>query len=141
MLKKSKHPTCIDLILTNRPKSFQNTCVVETGLSDFHKLTTTVLKSNFSKQAPKIMYYRNYKNFKNKVFRNDLLTNIGKQGYQEMGCKEFESLLLDILNVHAPLKKRFIRANNAPFMTNNAPFMTNNAPFDKQCPFHDKPIM
>ena len=31
----------IDLLLTNRPKSFQNSSVVETGLSDFHKMTVS----------------------------------------------------------------------------------------------------
>ena len=60
--KSLKNPTCIDLILTNRPKCFQNSNVFETGLSDFHKLTFTVLKGYFQKQKPKIIKYRNYKN-------------------------------------------------------------------------------
>ncbi len=33
---KSDNPRCIDLILTNREKSFQNTVVQETGLLNFH---------------------------------------------------------------------------------------------------------
>ena len=37
---------CIDLILTNLPKSFQHTQTIEIGLSDFHKLTLTVLKTH-----------------------------------------------------------------------------------------------
>ena len=37
--KNSDKPTCIDLILTNCPRSFQNTGTFETGLSDFHKRT------------------------------------------------------------------------------------------------------
>ena len=45
----TKQPTCfrnpenlgwIDLVLTNKPRSFQNKCVAETGLSDFHRITT-----------------------------------------------------------------------------------------------------
>ena len=32
--KNVHNPSCIDLILTNRPLSFQNTNVIETGLSD-----------------------------------------------------------------------------------------------------------
>ena len=36
--KNTNNPSCIDLIITNRPKSFQNSMVMETGLSDFHKL-------------------------------------------------------------------------------------------------------
>ena len=37
--KNPLKPSCIDLIITNRPKSFQNSVTVETGLSDFHKMT------------------------------------------------------------------------------------------------------
>ena len=37
--KNPEKPSCIDLILTNRPKSFQSTCVIETGLSDFYRMT------------------------------------------------------------------------------------------------------
>ena len=33
--KNSENPSCVDLILTNSPYSFQNSCVIETGLSDF----------------------------------------------------------------------------------------------------------
>ena len=33
--------SCIDLILTNRFNSFQNSIAIESGLLDFHKLTVT----------------------------------------------------------------------------------------------------
>ena len=36
--------SCIDLIIPNRLKSFQNSVTVETELSDFHKRTLTVKK-------------------------------------------------------------------------------------------------
>ena len=35
--KNPGKPTYIDLILTNCPGSFQNSCAIETDLSDFHK--------------------------------------------------------------------------------------------------------
>ena len=41
------NPSCIDLILTNKPLSFQNLCAVETGLSDFHRMILTVTKMTF----------------------------------------------------------------------------------------------
>ena len=31
-------------------------------------------------------------------------------------CSDFESIFMDTLNKHAPLKQRYIRANNSPFM-------------------------
>ena len=41
--KYPNNPGSIDvLITTNRPKSFQNPMVIETGLSDFHKMCITV---------------------------------------------------------------------------------------------------
>ena len=43
------NPSCIDLIPTNSSRSFQNSCVFETGLSDFHKLT--ILKQYFPIQS------------------------------------------------------------------------------------------
>ena len=44
----------INLILTNKPKYFQNSITIETGLSDFHEMTTTVLKTYFKNQNPKL---------------------------------------------------------------------------------------
>lgn len=41
--KNRGNPT-IDLILTSRPRNFQNRKIFETGLSDFGKQTVTVLK-------------------------------------------------------------------------------------------------
>ena len=35
--KSDENPSSIDIILTNKKASFQNTTTVETGLSDFHK--------------------------------------------------------------------------------------------------------
>ena len=42
--KNPTNPSCIDLILTNGCMRFQNTTTVETGLSDFHKMTITIMK-------------------------------------------------------------------------------------------------
>ena len=63
---------CIDLFLTNRQKSFQNTSTFETGISDFHKLVVAVLKMYYNKQKPKIFQYRNYKTFNDESFKNEL---------------------------------------------------------------------
>ena len=48
--KNPDNPSCIDLFLTNCSRSFQDTQVIETGLSDFHKMNLTVLKMFFTKQ-------------------------------------------------------------------------------------------
>ena len=71
------HTSLIDLILTNKPSSFNKTLVTETGLSDYHKMITTFFKLHFSRLRPKVITYRNYKKFHEEKFLNDLKeTNI-----------------------------------------------------------------
>ena len=117
--KNINSPSCIDLILTNKSLCFQNTTVIETGLSDFHKLTLTVMKSSFQKQLPKILNYRNYKRFDNTSFHNDLMYEISKIGLNAITCEQFENIFMETLNKHAPSKTRYVRANNSPFMNND----------------------
>ena len=50
---KSKPGSFIDLILTNNPKSFQNSGVMETGISDHHAVIFSFLKTTFTKMPPK----------------------------------------------------------------------------------------
>ena len=50
---------------TNKPKCFQNSQTVETGLSDCHKMTISVMKTFIRKQVPRIISYRDYKKFDN----------------------------------------------------------------------------
>ena len=66
------HKSFIDLLLTNTFLSFQKPHVSQTGLSDYHKLITSFFKINFSRLRPKVLSYRNYKNFDESKFLNDL---------------------------------------------------------------------
>ena len=113
--KNPDNPSCIDLLLTNKYRSLQNTTVFESRLSDFHKFTITVMKISLHKQKPKVINYRNYKTFNNSMFRTDFLAKINKDNTY-MGCQQFENTFLNILNAHVPLKQRYLRANDAPFM-------------------------
>ena len=63
--KNQSNSVCIDLILTNLPRSFQSICVVETGLSDFHLMNVTVMRKGFKKYQPKTISYRSSKKFSN----------------------------------------------------------------------------
>ena len=49
LIKNPDNPNVVVLVVTNRPRSFCNSDIQETGLSDFHKLTLTVLKTYFQK--------------------------------------------------------------------------------------------
>ena len=76
--KSVDNPSCIDVFLTNTPHSFQHTTTVETGLSDFHKMAISVLKTTYPKAQPKIIYYRDYKHFDLPKFRAELRDELKK---------------------------------------------------------------
>ena len=114
--KSLENPTCIDLILTNRPKCFQNSNVFETGLSDFHKLTFTVLKAYFQNQKPNVIRYRSYKKFDNNLFWNDLLNELLSKNVQTKGFDSFKATAQYIFDRHAPLKEKHVRCNQAAFL-------------------------
>ena len=114
--KSVLNPSTIDLILTNRKGRFHNSLAIETGLSDHHKLTITVMKSYFKKQIPITISYRDYKNFNQGLFRGELLSELYNINNGNINYSNFEKIIVRLLNHHAPLKKRLVRGNNSPFM-------------------------
>ena len=52
--KNPENAYYINVMLTNSPNSFQNSCAIETGLSDFHKITVIILKIKLEKLKPRI---------------------------------------------------------------------------------------
>ena len=74
--KNPDNPTRVDLILTKVPHTFQSTCVIETGLSDFLLMTLTIMRKTFKKQRPKIIIYGSFKHFSNEEFRKPLINNV-----------------------------------------------------------------
>ena len=114
---KSQIARCIDLVLTNRDRRVQQTTTVETGLSDFHKMAVTILKTTFPKHRPIVINYRNYNNFNEIVFRNDLRDELGKKEPSNLNYTSFESTFNRVLEKHAPIKKKHVRANDKPLMT------------------------
>ena len=115
--KNPNNPSCIDLFLTNRSRYFQNTSTIETGISDFHKLVVTVLKMFYKKQKPKIIQYKNYKTFNEKIFRTELEKESAKNDLNNAELAEFPIKFLSVLNKHIPVKHKYIRVNNSTYMT------------------------
>ena len=114
--KNPLNPSLIDLILTNRPRSFLHNKVIETGLSDHHKLTITVMRAFFPKQTPTIITHRNFKDVDQELFRKDLLREFTNLNRGAIDYDTFQTIVMRVLDHHAPLKKKYLRANNLPFM-------------------------
>ena len=116
--KNPNKPSWIDLMLTNKPRSFKHSCVIETGLSDSHRMTVTVMKATFEKLQPRVVNYPDYKYFENCRFRTDLLSELSKANIEENeeGLSDFLSTCKRILDLHAPRKQKYARGNHMPFM-------------------------
>ena len=113
--KNASNPSSIDVILTNRKNYFQNSMTVGTGLSDYHKMIITALKVHFKKE-PITIKFRSYKKFNESRFRDYLLYDLQNSGKETMSLDDFKEIFMNVLNLHAPMKKKLLRGNNAPFM-------------------------
>ena len=100
--KNPLNPSCIDLILTNRTRSFQNTLTIETGISDCHKMTVTLMKTYFKKKQPRIISYRDYKKFSNDKFILELESNPRCYNLDKIKFDDFENIFMNVLDKYAP---------------------------------------
>ena len=106
---------CIDLIITNRKPYFKNASVIATGISDFHQLTAVSIKSQVLKAPSKRKFYRNSKNFDEDNFNKDLELKLDSS--EELDYSLFENTFVDVLNTHASIETKILRANSHQFMT------------------------
>ena len=113
--KNIENPSCIDLFITNSVNSFQNTKAISTGLSDFHIMVVTVLKTTFQKSKPREIIYRDYSKFNEDTFRENLKESLTRSNTYDYTI--FEEKFISVLNAHAPMKKKIVRANHMPYMT------------------------
>ena len=117
--KNPLNRSCIELFLTNNVNSFQKAFVLETGYSDLHKLIDTMMKSRIPKipkQKPNIKY-RKYKYFNKNKFEKEILNKLSQCNKKIFQIDEFKELFITALNIHAPLKTKFLKANNANFVS------------------------
>ena len=91
-----------------------NTLVLETGLSDHHKMCITVSRAQLPKMKPNTVTYRTYKYFKKCDFKCELSNALCNQS--NVGYDDFETVFMNTLNMHGPMKRKVVRANEAPFM-------------------------
>ena len=101
--------------MTNNRRRFLKTSTLFTGLSDFHKLVLSVFKVTICKSETKEIMCRDFKNFEEERFYQELKNNLINSSTESY--EFFEKVFLDTLNKHAPLKKKSVRANHAPYVT------------------------
>ena len=117
---KSSFPTVIDLCIVSKPTRFTAVYNKNCGLSDWHNLIVISSKLNVPKIKSKVLHYRSFKKFDEQNFKRDI-SYIPFQVldiFDDVNDKYwmYSYLISDIINEHAPLKKKFIKGNNAPYM-------------------------
>ena len=74
-------------------------------------MTITVLKTSLPKQTPNIIRCRDYKNFSLIQFSNELFANLNNMNEKDTNYERFESIFVELINQHAPMKIKYVRAN------------------------------
>ena len=67
----------------------------------------------FTKQKHETIFYRNYKKFDNLKFKEGLNRELMKHNLNNIDYEIFLEIMLSILNAHATLKKKHLRANKS----------------------------
>ena len=112
--KNMQNPSCIDLLITNNVYAFQRATTVCTGHLRCHKLVLTVLKTTGTRSQPKEITYRDYKQFDPSKFKKELKNVFTIENIDI--CTKFDEQFLKVLNIHAPWKRKLLRANHAPYI-------------------------
>ena len=81
----------MDVILTNRPRRFQEMAVFTTGLIDYHKMIITTFGSSYTRKLPQNIFHKSYKNVNAQDYLNDLETNIRFEE-QASTCVSYDKL-------------------------------------------------
>ena len=76
----------------------------------------TVLNGKLKKKDPLLLNYRSYKDFDENSFWGELANALLALDYETLGYDDFKKVFIEVLNQHAPMKKKLIRGNNVPFM-------------------------
>ena len=116
--KNIDNPSCIDLLLINSAKSFESNCTIETGFSGFYKHVVTVLNEMHERMPIKAVQYKDYKKSDYVIFNNNQFQIFSENfNFSELDFVTIRKIFMDILDKFAPLKKKYIRANNSQFVT------------------------
>ena len=77
------------------------------------------MKKSFKNFQPQILNCRSNKLFSNDTFRKDLIDKLSNEKFviNDDGLKRFCELSDNVLNKHAPCKKKYARGNQMPYFT------------------------
>ena len=87
------------------------------SLSYFHKLVDMVLNEKHEWMPPKVIQYKDYKNFDYSIFNNILCKQTENLNFSELDFETIKKIFMKHLDKFAPFKKKYIKANHSKFVT------------------------
>ena len=99
--KNPEKPSCIDLILTKRPRSFHECHITETRISEFHKMTVTVMKIILKSKAQVLYTTGMLKGSIHKVFAKTSLLICMKKVLIEIN---FLNVFKKVFDIYTPTR-------------------------------------
>ena len=102
------HASSIDVILSNKKRSFKNSGTVATGVSDFHKMVLTTMRACYERLKPNKIQSRSYKNFDEQNFLRDLEKTpfhlCNEWNDKNLAYEQFKDMFKLVVDKHAPIK-------------------------------------
>ncbi len=118
--KSRTNPSLIDVILVSKPKRYHKSTHFDTGLSDFHEMICICTKVHAPQCVPRNIVYRSFKNFNEKDYVNDVSMIPFHVSYVFDDTDDVvwfhDKLLYDVVESHAPLKRRRLKKESVPYM-------------------------
>ena len=118
----SESSTTVDLIFSNSKHRISESGVVEVSMSDHYMIYCVIGKLRYGDSVNhKYKTGRNLKNFDEEAFQSDM-NNINFDPIYgidnpEEACSVFLSLILPVMDKHAPVRKTRIKQKESPWMT------------------------
>ena len=113
----------IDVALTTNRYLFTDHLVTDVGCSDGHSMIVVTSKRTVSNPPAKVIQFRSYKTFNDTSYCKDMafIPFSVCESFDDPGDSlwAMQHLIGQVLNDHAPLKTKKIRARQPPFMNNN----------------------
>ena len=79
-------------------------------------MVVTVLKPKYQKAGPTVLNYRDYKNFSEHSFKQDLTDELERIRSSALNYDSFQNCFNKALDKHNPMKKNYARGNDGPSM-------------------------
>ena len=126
MLHERRTPSILDIILTNRPSLLFNITNSTYSISDWHNMSSCVIKGAAPPPNKRKIKCRSYKHFDEKVFSEAVgvipfdvayVFDDVDDVHESSRCYwTHEVLLTDVLNEHVPIKEKTVKTKQTPFM-------------------------